>query len=191
MAFIGANTAELTIPTPAAWSNSTDYTVGAPTVPTVVSSGGSYWVAIKKSGPNTTETINNVSVTVGAQTPAKNSPYWNPYTDLLWVTSGKTLTTASLPTLTHDKFTGSFFSNDTSSGSKLVVQQSGDNINWDVSSADITSASMTIGGVSGYGGNFSTEVLLPYIRLVFTYADTNPPTTLRLFGRTADSGVKY
>lgn len=133
------------------------------------------------------------------KTPAPESPYWVPATNgPAWLTGSKTLALPYLSTFTHDKFTGSVWSNDTGVGT-LLIQQSGDGVNWDVSEA-VTIASATsytkygdsnLASTSGYGVSFTKEILLPYIRIIFKYAGDDPPTTLRLFSRTANSGVKY
>lgn len=181
MAFLGVNTTDgTTIPTVTDYSTGT-FAKGALTYVTSGSTQG-VWLA----------TYDSTSVA-----PAIGSQVWQQYFGPCW-TSTKTLTTNHLRTFTHDKFTGSVFHIDTTatSAAKLYVQQSGDGVVWDVSTeyttAAISSADQTIGApiTTGYGIKFSEEVLLPYLRLKFVYG-TNKPSTLRLFGRCANSGVKY
>lgn len=181
MAFLGVNTTDgTTIPTVTDYSAGT-FTKGALTYVTSGDTQG-VWLATYDSS--------NVA-------PALNSQVWQQYFGPCW-TSTKTLTTNYLRTFTHDKFTGSVFHVDatTTTAAKLYVQQSGDGVIWDLSTeyttATITSADKTVGApvTTGFGIKFSEEILLPYVRLKFVYG-TNKPNTLRLFGRCANSGVKY
>lgn len=182
MAFLGVNTTDgTTIPTVSDYSTGS-FTKGALTYVTSGATKG-VWLA----------TADSSSVA-----PAIDSQVWEQYFGPCWVTSTKTLTTNYLSTFTHDKFVGSAFHVDATatSAATLLVQQSGDGIIWDVSTsyttATISSADKTVGAAitTGYGIKFSEEIVLPYIRLKFTYG-TNKPDTLRLFGRCANSGVKY
>lgn len=181
MAFLGVNTTDgTTIPTVTDYSAGT-FTKGALTYVTSGTTQG-VWLATYDSS--------NVA-------PALGSQVWQQYFGPCW-TSTKTLTTNHLRTFTHDKFTGSVFHIDATSttAAKLYVQQSGDGVAWDVSTEYTTAtvtggADQTIGApLTGFGIKFTEEILLPYIRLKFVYG-TNKPNTLRLFGRCANSGVKY
>lgn len=182
MAFLGVNTtAGTTIPTVS------DYSAGAFTkgALTYVTSGATKGVWLATADSSNTA-------------PAIDSQVWEQYFGPCWVTSAKTFTTNYLSTFTHDKFVGSVFHIDATAttAATLLVQQSGDGVIWDVSTsyttAAISTADKTVGDAitTAYGIKFSEEIVLPYIRLKFTYG-TNQPNTFRLFGRASNSGVKY
>lgn len=191
MAFIGANTSTNAIPAVAAWSSGTTYTPGQ-----VVSNNGQNWIATLVKRTNTDSNSSNVgqvtTITNVGQTPVTGSEFWSAYTGPCWVTSSKTFTSDSLLAMTHDKFTGSVYSTETGSGAggKLYIDQSGDNV-W---TAGTFVSNYTKGGdysvTDGTPLGFSEEIILPYIRVRYVYTTTQP-TTFKLFGRTADSGVKY
>lgn len=197
MAFIGVNTTDGdTIETPVgAWSNATTYTPNQ-----IVTYNSNVWIANKVARTNQnvgSPNIGQVTIVPNLdKTPVVGSEFWSKYDGLYWST--KTLITKYLSTFTHDKFVGSVFHDDTggTTAAKLYVQQSGDGVIWDVSAeyttAAIASADQTVGSAitSGYGIEFSEEIILPYIRFKFVYG-TNKPATLRLFGRCANAGVKY
>ena len=181
MAFLGVNTTDGTPITTVSDYSAGSYTKGDLAYVTSGSTKG-VWLATQSSS---------------SVAPAVNSSVWQPYFGNCW-TSDKTLTTQYIHSFTHDKFTGSVFHIDATatSAATLYVQQSGDGVIWDVSTAittaAISSADQTVGAAitTGYGKEFSVEILHPYLRLKFVYG-TNKPSTLRLFGRTSDSGAKY
>lgn len=190
MASISVDTSVNQIPSAANWSNSgVSYTAGTYVFYSTSATDdfNGVWLC---TANHTSSASNN---------PAVNSPHWTRATNgPVWLTNSKALALSYLSTYTHDKFTGSVWSNDTGVGT-LLIQQSGDGVNWDVSEA-VTIASATsytkygdsdLASTSGYGVSFSKEILLPYIRIIFKYNGSNPPTTFRLFSRAANSGVKY
>ena len=102
-----------------------------------------------------------------------------------------TFTSQHLSVFTHDKFVGSIYSDQ---GGTLYIEQSGDAENWSTEAViNYTASNNTNDGIdvtSDTPLGFSEEIILPYVRLRFTHNGTEP-TTFKLFGRTADSGVKY
>jgi len=117
-----------------------------------------------------------------------NNSYWGPYNHAYtWFadsdnSSYYTLKTDSIKTETHDLFVGTVYHNVGSAGT-LYIEQSPDNKNWDVAnSTSVTTAT---------GTSFSQAIVSPFLRLRFVSTASVVPTTLRLNGKTADSGVKY
>ena len=117
-----------------------------------------------------------------------NNSYWGPYNHAYtwFADSGNgglyTLKTDSIKTETHDLFVGTVYHNVGSAGT-LYIEQSPDNKNWDVAnSTSVTTAT---------GTSFSQAIVSPFLRLKFASTASVVPTTLRLNGKTADSGVKY
>lgn len=194
MAFIGFNIeveeegeAPITIPTSIGWDFETTYEPGD-----IVTHNGLNWTAQRVAITNTDSNSPDVGeVTVLEnlnKAPRVGSEFWSEYRGPIW--DDNTLISEIIPTLTHDKLTGSAFANEAGT---LIIQQSGDNKNWDTQSVINFSNNgdpivINTGGGSAVG--FSEEIILPYIRLKFI-ADDALPTDLHVYGRTADAGVKY
>lgn len=107
----------------------------------------------------------------------------------LWVSN-------HLSVFTHDKFVGSVYSNvaglfgvlqagkveDFDLGyavTNFTASQSGSNLN----------EAITIDASTPTG--FSEELILPYVRLYFAYVGEEAPTTVKIYGKAANAGVKY
>lgn len=88
------------------------------------------------------------------------------------------LTSPTVLSDTTDRITGSVFADQAGA---LHVQQSGDNVNWDIDDTIVVAASTS-------SIKIDLPVLLPYVRL--TYVPTgSAPTVLRVFARLASAGV--
>jgi len=99
-----------------------------------------------------------------------------------------------LKTLTHDRLTGSVYSNE---AGDFYIDQSPDGIHWDITNftASInTNAAIAVTGGTGNdleGLGFDEKIILPFIRIRFVTTSEDDPTVFRLHARTSDSGVKY
>ena len=157
------------------WISTTDNNTG-----NTPSTSSSYWSATN-SWASVTPLVNQIGVP-----------------GVTWVIGDKSITTDTIKTETHDRFTGTVFHTGSDAGT-LYIQQSPDGKNWDHIPASgatgyVATVAMNIqtpyGTLAGYGAKFSDEVVAPYIRFQFVYG-TTLPTVFRLNGRSANSGVKF
>ena len=79
----------------------------------------------------------------------------------------------------HDRVGGSVFSDQPGT---LYIEQSGDNVNWDISSDYPV--------VANNGTGFSEEVILAYVRIRFENTGASDTTVFRLFARTSAAGSR-
>jgi hypothetical protein len=169
---------------------------------TITATSTSYWVARLVKTTNYDPKSSNVgTVTTGdntAKTPFIGSEFWSTYFGPYWVAAGSNtaLITQSLPTYTHDKISGSVFSD---VSGNLYIEQSGDNVTWDVinytniPSSGVYTAANTNAAIAITAGTpkaFSEEIVHPYYRLRYVATGSTAPATFRLFSRPTDASVK-
>lgn len=192
MAFIGFNIEpaengepEVIAPTSIGWDFETTYVPGD-----IVSHNNLNWKAqIVRLTEHDSNSANVGEVTILEnlnKVPSVRSEFWTIYDGPIW--DDNTIISRVIETLTHDKLTGSVHSDE---AGELIIQQSGDNKEWDtesVSNFSYDGSPIAVGSNQTIG--FSEELILPYIRLKFI-ADSTLPVDLHVYGRTADAGVKY
>jgi hypothetical protein len=96
--------------------------------------------------------------------------------DTVWTGTGTTGIASTIA--------GSFFS---SLGGTLLVEQSFDNINWDIQQSYTVSAGVPDPTADGVGA-IDQQVLAPFLRLSYTNGSDDPDPTVRIFVRVFGSG---